>query len=175
MPTSASRSNPMIGSSENRFFTSNLRRLGNRTTSRRATQNRGDVNDAAQRSGKVTSFLLISPIRQPDRKEWRGANRSRHSPPTRRRPTLTALDARQSIKSPAIAEGGLLRCNQSDQSNRSRSRSWFRMCSLIHVRSTFSTRTVTCSSSSSNQSVRSSSGPSVGRGGTTTTASRSGM
>jgi len=33
----------MICSSENRFFTSNLRRLGNWTPNRRATQNRGDV------------------------------------------------------------------------------------------------------------------------------------
>lgn len=33
----------MICSSENRFFTSNLRRLGDWTPNRCATQNRGDV------------------------------------------------------------------------------------------------------------------------------------
>jgi type I restriction enzyme S subunit len=37
----------MICSSENRFFTSNLRRLGNWTPNRRATQNRGDVGAIA--------------------------------------------------------------------------------------------------------------------------------
>ena len=42
----------MICSSENRFFTSNLRRLGDWTPNRRATQNRGDV-------GVVLSMLSI--------------------------------------------------------------------------------------------------------------------
>ena len=37
----------MICSSENRFFTSNLRRLGDWTPNRRATQNRGDVAHTA--------------------------------------------------------------------------------------------------------------------------------
>ena len=47
MPASASRKKPMICSSVKRFFTSNLRLVGDWTPNRRATQNRGDV-------GKIT-------------------------------------------------------------------------------------------------------------------------
>ena len=52
----------MICSSENRFFTSNLRRLGNWTPNRRATQNRGDVGLARTRY-----IPLIPPVFAPDR------------------------------------------------------------------------------------------------------------
>ncbi|MCX7514916.1 hypothetical protein, partial [Frateuria sp. STR12] len=44
-PASASRRKPMICSSEKRFFTSNLLRMGDWTPNRCATQRRGDVGD----------------------------------------------------------------------------------------------------------------------------------
>src|SRR3546814_519502 len=53
MPASASRRKPMICSSVNRFFTSNLLQMGDWTPNLGATQNRGDV-DAARRFSAVT-------------------------------------------------------------------------------------------------------------------------
>ena len=54
----------MICSSENRFFTSNLRRLGNWTPNRRATQNRGDVGSAKWQQEMVRTAQALQSTSQ---------------------------------------------------------------------------------------------------------------